>query len=128
MKIINPPSLPKPRGFNHGIVAAGSRLLFVAGQIGLAEAAEPGDMVDQFERALANVWQVVEAAGGTVEQVTRLTIYVTDMKSYLANRCRLSPAYRRVFGRHYPAMSLLEISGLIDPRALVEIEATAVLE
>jgi len=118
------------RGYSNGILApAGARLLFVAGQIGwdaerrLAE----GGFVAQFERALENVAAVVAAAGGAPEHLARLTIYVVDRGEYLGQLAAIGAAYRRVLGSHYPAMALVEVRGLLEPGARVEIEATAAL-
>ncbi len=127
---IHPPGWARPSGYSNGVLTpANGRLLFVAGQIGWDEDQRlVGDcLVEQFEQALANVVAVVEAAGGRPEQICRLTIYVVDRGAYTATRESLGEAYQRVMGRHYPAMALLEVKGLLEPRALVEIEATAVL-
>ena len=128
MQIINPPGLPPPRGYSNGVVAEG-RLLFVAGQIGWTEQAElVGDrLVDQFDQALANVLTVVKAAGGVPESLSRLTIFVTDRLDYLSAAEEIGRRYRARMGRHYPAMSLVEVKALLEPGALVEIEATAVI-
>jgi enamine deaminase RidA (YjgF/YER057c/UK114 family) len=127
---INPEELGAPSGFSHGILApAGGRLLFVAGQIGgdaAGRLAGPG-FVEQFERALANVLTVVRAAGGAPESLVRLTIYVTDRRRYLSSLKDVGAAYRRVMGRWFPAMALVEVAGLVENGALVEIEATAVI-
>ncbi len=140
--IVNPEALGRPRGWNNGMLAPeGGRVLFVAGQIGVgAEAghgeagAAPGspgrdapDLAAQFGAALANVRRVVEGAGGAVADVGRLTIYVTDMEAYRGSRAGIGAEYRAVFGKHFPAMSLVAVTGLVDPRAVVEIEATAVI-
>ena len=130
LSMINPEELGAPRGFSHGILApAGSRLLFVAGQIGWdgAQRLVPGGFTPQFERALENVRSVVHAAGGRVEEICRLTIYVTDRTLYLGDLRAIGEAYRRVLGRHYPAMALVEVAALLEPGALVEVEATAAL-
>ncbi len=127
---INPSELGAPSGYSHGMLApAGGRLLFVAGQVAwdaerrlVAE-----DFVGQFEAALANVVKVVEGAGGRPEHLARLTLYVTDRREYLAELGAVGAAYRRVMGRHYPAMALLEVAALLEPGARVEIEGTAVL-
>ena len=128
MKIINPPGLPPPRGYSNGVVAEG-RMLFVAGQIGWNESSRlVGDrFVDQFDQALANVLTVVKAAGGTPESVSRLTIFITDKGQYLSATEEIGQRYRARMGRHYPAMSLVEVKALLEPGALVEIEATAVI-
>ena len=128
MIIINPPGWPSPRGYSNGIVAEG-RMLFVAGQIGWNEKGEiVGDrLVDQFDRALANVLAIVDAAGGAPASIARLTIYVTDKAAYVAARSEIGDRYRARMGRHFPAMTLVEVSALLEPGALIEIEATAVL-
>jgi enamine deaminase RidA (YjgF/YER057c/UK114 family) len=130
LRTIEPQGFPPARGYSHGLLApAGGRLLFVAGQIGWdAEGKLVGDaFAAQFGRALANVAAVVRAAGGAPEHLARLTVYVTDRREYLADLAAVGEAYRAVMGRHYPAMALLEVSGLLEPGAKVEIEGTAVL-
>ena len=127
---INPEDLGEPRGWTNGMLApVHGRLLFVAGH----DAAEPegelqtDDFVDQFRTALAKAVRVVEASGGSPEDVGRITVYVTDVQEYRDARRALGPAYREVMGRHYPAMALVEVSRLVDPRAKVELEVTAVI-
>ena len=128
MTVINPPGLARPRGYSHGIVGSG-RLLFVAGQIGWdAEARLAGAaFADQFDQALANVLAVVDAAGGRAEDLARLTIYVVDKAEYLAAQAQIGERYRLRMGRHYPAMTLVEVKALLEPGARVEIEATALV-
>ncbi len=130
LEIVNPEELGAPSGYSHGVVApAGGRLLFVAGQIGwdrVGRLAGPG-FTAQFERALANVVAVVEAAGGGPDDLARLTIYVADREEYRAELAEVGRVYRRLMGRHYPAMALLEVQALLETGARVEIEATAVL-
>ena len=128
--MIHPEALGAPLGYSHGVLApAGSRLLFVAGQVGWdrEQRLASGGFAPQFERALGNVRAVVESAGGRVEEICRLTIYVTDKKLYESDLRAVGEAYRRVVGRHYPAMTLVEVADLLEPGALVEIEATAAL-
>ena len=129
MTIINPATLAKPRGYSHGIASQG-RIVFVAGQIGWNANAEivSDSFVDQFDQALANVLAVVEAAGGTAHSVARMTIYVVDKHEYLAATAELGTRYRARMGKRYPAMTLVEVKGLLEPAAKVEIEATAVIE
>jgi len=129
-RILRPDGLPEPRGFSHGLLGpAGGRVLFVAGQTDAAPGGgvRGSDLAEQFEGALAAVLDVVAEAGGVPSHVGRLTIYVTDLEAYRASRERIGRAYRDLMGRHYPAMALVEVSGLVDEGALVEIEATAVL-
>ena len=132
LEIVNPESLGAPKGWNHGLLAPrGGRLLFIAGQAGWDGATGAGrpapGFVEQFGHALDQVLAVVRAAGGAPEDVARMTVYVTDLNAYLAGRALLGEVWRARFGRHYPAMALLEVSRLVDHGALVEIEATAVL-
>jgi enamine deaminase RidA (YjgF/YER057c/UK114 family) len=127
---INPESLGAPRGFSHGMLApAGGRLLFVAGQIAVDRDGRlvADDFPRQFARALENVLAVVREAGGGPEHVVRLTVYATDKRQYLESLGAVGEGYRRVMGRRYPAMALVEVAGLLEPGALVEIEATAVV-
>jgi enamine deaminase RidA (YjgF/YER057c/UK114 family) len=129
-EIVNLESLGAPRGWNNGLVAPpGGRLLFVAGQAGWEEGAAgaPPGFVEQFARALDKLLAVVRAAGGEPTDVARLTIFVTDLAAYRASRKPLGEAWRARFGKHYPAMTLVEVKGLVDPGAVVEIEATAVV-
>ena len=130
MRLINPSELGAPKGYSNGVLtSAGSSLLFVAGQIGWNSKQEilSEDFVDQFQQALENVMAVVEAAGGRQEHLTRLTIYVTDKEEYLADLGALGEVYRRIMGRHFPAMTLVEVRELLEPGAKVEIEATAAI-
>ncbi|HLU25591.1 MAG TPA: RidA family protein [Longimicrobiales bacterium] len=129
-EIINPESLGEPKGWTNGLLApAGGRILFVAGQTARdAEGRIVGDdVVAQWERALENVLAVVRAAGGGPEHIGRMTVYVTSRAEYLATRRALGELWRRLMGRHYPAMTLVEVSALVDEGARVEIEATAVI-
>lgn len=128
VEIVNPPSLASPKGYSNGVLApAGARLLCVAGQIGWDGEGRvvPGGFAAQFGQALRNVMSVVEGAGGRVEQVLRLRIHVLDREAYVAAREEIGRAYREVMGRHYPAMALFVVAGLLEPEARVEIEADA---
>jgi enamine deaminase RidA (YjgF/YER057c/UK114 family) len=130
VEIVNPVSLGAPKGFSNGILApAGGRLLFVAGQIAWDETQRivSPDFPRQFAQALENVLTVVRAAGGQPEHVVRFTVFVTDKEEYRAAAKTVGVEYRRLMGKHFPAMSLLEVSGLLEPGAKVEIEATAVV-
>jgi enamine deaminase RidA (YjgF/YER057c/UK114 family) len=129
-EIVNPKSLGEPKGWNNGLIApAGGRLLFIAGQAGweTEAAGDPPGFAEQFARALDKVLAVVREAGGAPEDIGRVTIYVTDLAAYQANRKALGEAWRARLGKHYPAVAMLEVKGLVDRGALVEIEATAVL-
>lgn len=129
-RVINPETLGAPRGWNHGMLApAGGRLLFVAGQTALDPEGRitAGTVAEQWERALSNALEVVRAAGGEPEDVGRLTIFVTDLDQYLENLKPIGAAYRSVMGRHFPAIALVEVAGLVDEGAVVEVEATAVI-
>lgn len=128
--IINPPGLPPPRGFSHGIVTTGGRLLCLAGQDAsdaTGRIVAPGDLVAQFEQVLKNLQAVVEAAGGTLQDITKLNIFVRDRGAYQAHLRPLGEVFRRYFGGHYPAMALFEVSGFFHDEALVELEGLAVL-
>jgi enamine deaminase RidA (YjgF/YER057c/UK114 family) len=123
-EIVNPDELGRHTGFSHGVLApAGGRVLFVAGQT----APGAGDFAAQFGAALERALAVVREAGGRPEHVARMTVYVTDMGVYRAERPRLGAVWRASMGRHYPAMALVEVRSLVDPNAVVEIEATAVI-
>jgi enamine deaminase RidA (YjgF/YER057c/UK114 family) len=131
LEIVNPESLGAPKGWNHGVLAPREgRLLFVAGMAGWSAglAGEPAGFAEQFARALDQVLAVVSRAGGEASDVARMTVYVTDLAEYRASLPALGEAWRRRFGKHYPAMALLEVKGLVDRGAKVEIEATAVLD
>jgi enamine deaminase RidA (YjgF/YER057c/UK114 family) len=127
---VDPPELGPPRGYANGIlVPAGRRLLLVAGQVGwdARQQLVAGGFVPQFAQALANVLAVVSRAGGGPQDVARLTLYVLDRDEYARHRRELGERYRELMGRHYPAMALVEVKGLLEPGARVEIEATAAL-
>jgi enamine deaminase RidA (YjgF/YER057c/UK114 family) len=125
---VNPPSLTPPRGYNHGMKGVGE-LLFVAGQVGWAREGHvvSPDFVGQFQRALENVIDVVWAAGGKPSDIARMVVYVTDKSEYAARAREIGEVWRARMGRHYPAMALVEVKGLLDDEAKVEIEATALL-
>jgi len=123
-EIINPEAFGgRPSGWNHGMLAEkGGRMLFVAGQI-----VPVGDFVSQWDAALGRVLEVVRAAGGRPEDIGRMVVYTTDRLSYLANLTPLGEVHRKHMGRHYCAMAVVEVKALMDSKALVEIEAVAVL-
>lgn len=125
---VQPPGFKPPRGYSNGMVGEG-RLLFVGGQIGwdAEECFQSDDMAQQWAQALDNVLAVVRAAGGGPEHVARMTVYVTDKGEYARQRGPIGDAWKTRMGRHYPAMALVEVKSLLEDRAKVEIEATAVL-
>jgi enamine deaminase RidA (YjgF/YER057c/UK114 family) len=128
MRTLNPPEWAPPKGYANGIAARGT-LIFVAGQVGwnVAGTFESDDLVDQTRQALRNVVAVLREAGAGPEHLVRMTWYLVDKNDYLARQRALGLAYREIIGRHYPAMSAVQVAGLIEERALVEIECTAVL-
>lgn len=120
----------RPSGWTDGLVAPqGGRIMFVAGQTARDASGKvpPSDLAAQFRQALANVIEVVAAAGGGAADIGRMTVYVTDLPAYRAARPALAGAWKELMGNHYPAMALVEVKGLVDENAVVEIEATAVL-
>jgi enamine deaminase RidA (YjgF/YER057c/UK114 family) len=127
-RLLHPRGWKEAKGFANGIVAEG-RVVFLAGQIGwnAQQKFESGDFIAQAHQALANVATLVEEAGGKIEHITRLTWFVTDKKEYLARQRELGEAYRAVMGKHFPAMTLVQVVALVEDQAKVEIEATAVL-
>jgi enamine deaminase RidA (YjgF/YER057c/UK114 family) len=125
---LHPDGWKEPSGYSNGIEAEG-RFVFVAGQVGWDAAGEMvgRDIVSQTRQALRNVEAVLACAGGSVRDVTRLTWYVTDLDEYRRERRALGRVYREVMGDHYPAMTLVQVAGLVEEGARVEIEATAVV-
>ncbi|RKQ88155.1 enamine deaminase RidA (YjgF/YER057c/UK114 family) [Solirubrobacter pauli] len=128
MRRLQPPGWPAPRGYANGIEASG-RLVFVAGQIGWDEtgAFVSDELAPQLEQALRNVVAVLAEADAGPEHVVRLTWFVTSRDEYLSSLRQVGEAYRAVMGRHFPAMSVVEVSALVESRAKIEIEATAVV-
>ncbi len=127
---INPQALGAPRGYSNGMLAeAGARILFVAGQIAWDgdQRIVSDDFAAQFDQALGNVVAVVEEAGGSATDLASLTLYVTDKQAYVASLPAVGKAYRERMGKHFPTMALVEVAGLLEPRALVEIQAVAAL-
>jgi len=128
---VQPDGWPAPRGYANGIVApAGARLCFVAGQIAWdarGRLVGAGDFAAQFRQALANVVAVVRAAGGGPEHLAQLTVFVTDKRLYTDSTRALGGIWREIAGTHYPAMALVEVAGLLEEGALVEIQGVAAL-
>lgn len=127
-RTIQPEGWPRPSGFSNGVAGSGE-LLFVAGQIGWNERGvfESDDFIVQARQALANVAAVVRAAGGKPENIVRMTWYVTDKHEYLRVSRELGSVYKEIIGSTYPAMTLVQVAALLEDRAKVEIEATALL-
>jgi enamine deaminase RidA (YjgF/YER057c/UK114 family) len=127
-KIIQPDGWKPARGYANGVLAEGARL-YVGGQIGWNkdQVFESHDFIGQMEQALKNILEIVESAGGRASDIVRLTWYVIDKKEYLARQKEVGETYRRIMGKHFPAMTMVVVSGLIEGEALVEIEATAVM-
>lgn len=129
---ITPEGWQRGLGFSHGYtVEGGQKVLFIAGQVaterGAGEGVVSDDFVEQWDQCLANVRAVVEAVGGRMENVTALRIFVTDINEYLENAPKLGGPQRRHFGKHFPASTLVGVTGLVAPGAKVEIEGTAVI-
>lgn len=124
---LNPKGWPPPRGYANGLAGEG-RLVVLGGQIGWDAGGRFAEgFVPQVRQALANIVAVLAEAGGRPEHVARLTWYVTDIAEYRASLAELGPAYRAVMGRHFPAMTLVQVVALVEAEARVEIEATAIL-
>ena len=128
MQILQPPGWNRPKGYSNGVAASG-RMVFVAGQIGwnAEEIFESDGFADQFRQALVNIVAVLGEAGAGPEHIVRMTMYFTDKRDYLDRIREVGAAYREVIGRNYPAMAAVEVSALMEDRAKVEIEATAVV-
>jgi enamine deaminase RidA (YjgF/YER057c/UK114 family) len=128
MKLLQPPGWKPPRGYANGVLASG-RQVYVGGQVGWNEDQmfTSSDFVDQVRQALLNVCAVLAEADAGPEHVVRLTWYVTDKQAYLSRLQDVGTAYREVMGRHYPAMTMVQVVALVEDQALVEIEATAVI-
>lgn len=128
MQILQPPGWARPRGYSNGIAARG-QLIFVAGQIGWDDQCrfQTDDLAGQVKQALENVVAVLAQAGARPEHIVRMTWYVIDKREYLQASRAIGEAYRSIIGSHYPAMTAVQVSALIEDRAKVEIEATAVI-
>lgn len=127
-KTIQPDGWLPAKGYANGMLAVDGTL-YIGGQIGwnASQVFESFDFIGQMEQALRNIVDVVEQAGGTVADITRLTWFVIDKQEYLARQREVGEVYRLVLGRHFPAMSMLIVAGLVEDEALLEIEATAYL-
>jgi enamine deaminase RidA (YjgF/YER057c/UK114 family) len=126
---VNPPTLARPSGFSHAVVADGGRVVFLAGQVALGAdgVITGGAVVEQFERALANLLEALRAAGGGPEHLASLTVYAVDLGDYREHGREIGLVWQRLAGREYPAMAAVGVSRLWDPAALVEIQGHAVI-
>ena len=129
MKILQPPGWPRPKGYSNGISARG-RMIVTAGVVGWDEQEKftSNTLPGQFEQVLKNIVAILEQDSARPEHLVRLTCYVTSIEAYLASLAEIGEAWQRIIGRHYPAMALVEVARLVEPPAMVEIEATAVVE
>ena len=128
MQILQPPNWPKPKGYSNGTVAEG-KVIFLAGLVGWdeTETIVSDNFVDQVRQALKNIVSVLAEADATPANITRMTWYVTDKDEYLDSLKNIGSVYQEVIGIHYPAMALIQIAGLVEEGAKLEIEATAVI-
>ena len=130
-KIITPPELAPPRGFNHGILCSGGKTLFLAGQDAGDSAGNivcHGDIVGQYEQVVKNLQAVCVEAGGTLQDIVKMNIFVSDANLYKAHLKELALVHRKYFGKYYPTTALFEISGFYQEHNLVEIEGIAYIE
>ncbi len=128
MRILQPPGWARAKGFSNGIAARGE-LVFIAGQVGWTGQGEwrERSFAGQFRQALQNILDVLKEANGKPEHIVRLTWYVLDKQEYLNSLKGVGEAYRELMGRHYPTMAVVQVAGLVEDQARVEIEATAVI-
>ncbi|MEO7504503.1 MAG: RidA family protein [Sphingomicrobium sp.] len=130
MKILHPPTWPRPKGYSNGISVGAGRMIFTAGVIGWNEQEIVTSHLFevQFGQALRNIAAILAEDGAEPRHIVRLTIYVTDCDQYRVRRDELAAVWKSVMGDHYPAVALVEVKGLVNSSAVVEIEATAVVE
>ena len=128
MKILQPPGWARAKGFSNGIAASG-QLVFIAGQVGWTGEGrwEARDFAGQFRQAIKNILEVLAQVNGKPEHIVRLTWYVLDKREYMNSLKAVGEAYRELMGRHYPTMAVVQVSGLVEEEARLEIEATAVV-
>ena len=128
-KVLQPPGWAPPSGYANGIAAPAGRIVFIAGQVGwdARQRFHSEDLLSQFEQALDNVLEILAQAGGAPDDICRVTAYCIDKPAYLAARSELGRIWRRRFGKHFPAMSMIFVADLLDHPAKIELEATAVI-
>ncbi|MFC2114446.1 RidA family protein [Bacteroidota bacterium] len=126
---ILPEGWPRPKGYNNGILSQYGRTLFMAGQVGWDENEKfkSTDLVPQFEQALKNIMAIVNEAGGNAEDICKMTCFCKDRDQYIASRQEIGKVWKTIMGNHYPCMSMIFVSDLLDHPALIEIEATAII-
>ena len=129
MKVLQPPGWPRPKGYSNGVSARG-RMIFTAGVVGWDEGQNfySPDMVEQFAQALRNILEILAEDGAGPEHIVRMTVYVVGIEHYRSALGDIGAVWTTTMGRHFPAMSLVEVTNLVEPAAVVEIEATAVVE
>ena len=129
MQILQPPGWAKPKGFSNGIAVRGGKTVYIAGQVGCNAQGRFEDKTfeGQFRQTLTNILAVLAEAGGRPEHIVRMTWYVLDRAEYLGALKEVGAAYREQMGRHYPVMAVVQVTGLVEPEARLEIEATAVV-
>lgn len=132
MKILQPPDWMAPRGYSNGVLTemtVGSKLVFVGGQVGWngQQQFESDDLADQVRQTLSNIVAILAEGGAKPEHIVRMTWYVTDKDEYVAAYPAIGKHYREFIGRHFPAMTAVEVADLVEDRAKVEIEVTAVI-
>ena len=129
--VINPDSLVKPSGYSHAIKAEGKNIVYLSGQIAFdkdGKVVGEGDMAKQFEQAISNLKITIEEAGGKLQDITKLNIYITNKQAYKENLRLIGKIYQSYFGKYYPAMTLAVVKDLFDDGAMIEIEGIAVLD
>ena len=127
MKQLLPKGWPRPSGYSNGVEAQGSQV-FVAGMIGWNEQGEfPDGLVEQFDQTLKNILAVLAEANAGAEDIVRMTWYLTDLDAYRNHLSEIGTVYRNLMGKNFPAMTVVEVSGLVEPKAMIEIESTAVV-
>lgn len=128
MEFLHPPDWTRPKGYSHGVACAG-RMVFVAGQVGWDEheVFRTDDLVEQARQALTNIVGILAQAGATPTDIVRMNWYLADQVEYNARLAEIGEAYRDIMGRHFPAMTALQVAGFVEVGAKIEIEATAML-
>ncbi len=122
-----PEGWARARGYAHGVSSSGSRIVHIAGKTGMDEGSPAGSFAEQYARALGRVVEIMKTAGGSAENITMMRVYVTSVKPFREAGAGLGEAWKKHMGRHFPAVTLVEVNELLDPHALVEIEAEGVL-